>query len=153
MKKAEHPDHISHDFESAKAVAEILNRHGFDAYIIGGAVRDLWLGHTPKDFDLVTNATPAQIMAIPEFSRSKHPDTAQAFGVTRVKFNHRTVDDDLEIATFRIDIAAHRGRKATQVVFAELEDDVWRRDFTINALALCPDTNQIIDFVDGIDDL
>jgi poly(A) polymerase len=144
---------VSHDYKLARQAAKVLSRHGFAAYIIGGAVRDLWLGRYPKDFDLVTNALPEQIMAITEFKRSRYKDTAQAFGVTRVKFTHQGVSNELEIATFRQDIEAHRGRKATKVVFAELEDDIDRRDFTINALALDPSTNQVIDYVGGIDDL
>ena len=144
---------MPHDYESATLAAMTLNQHGFEAYIVGGAVRDLWLGREPKDFDLVTNATPEQIMSIPQFRRSKYKDTAQAFGVTRVRFLHRDTSHELEIATFRKDIEAHRGRKATKIEFAELEDDVMRRDFTINALALSPATNQIIDYVSGIDDL
>lgn len=142
-----------HDYESAKQAAAVLNRHGFDAYIIGGAVRDLWLGRRPKDFDLVTNARPEQIMAIDEFKRSKYKDAAQAFGVTRVQFAHGRASGELEIATFRKDLEAHRGRKATKIAFAELEDDVWRRDFTINALALDPLSSQVIDYVGGIADL
>lgn len=146
-------DPAAHDYASAKQAAAILNRHGFDAYIIGGAVRDLWLGRQPKDFDLVTNARPEQIMAIDEFKKSKYKDAAQAFGVTRVKFTHGGASGELEIATFRKDLEAHRGRKATKVAFAELEDDVWRRDFTINALALEPLSGQVIDYVGGINDL
>ena len=140
-----------HDYESAREAAAILNRNGFAAYIIGGAVRDLWLGRQPKDFDLVTNARPEQIMAITEFKQSKYKDTAQAFGVTRVKFTHGGLSGELEVATFRKDLEAHLGRKATKVAFAELEDDVWRRDFTLNALALDPLSGQVIDYVGGID--
>lgn len=142
-----------HDYESASRAAAILNRHGFEAYIIGGAVRDLWLGLEPKDFDLVTDARPEQIMAIDEFKLSKYKDTAQAFGVTRVRFTHQGAEGELEIATFRKDLEAHRGRKATRVAFADLEDDVWRRDFTINALALDPSTGQVIDYANGLADL
>lgn len=141
------------DFEAAEYAAGILSRHDFAAYIIGGAVRDLWLGRQPKDFDLVTNATPDDIQAMPEFTRVKHTDAAQAFGVTRVEFEFSGVGHWLEIATFRKDLEAHRGRKATKIVFAELEDDVWRRDFTINALALDPSTGQVTDYVGGIEDL
>lgn len=142
-----------HDYQSARYAANILSQRGLEAYIIGGAVRDLWLGRHPKDFDLVTSATPEQIMEIPDFEQSNYKDAAQAFGVTRVKFMHQGISNELEVATFRKDIEAHRGRKATKVVFAELEDDVLRRDFTINALALNPLTNQVIDYVGGIDDL
>jgi poly(A) polymerase len=142
-----------HDYELARNAAMILSRHGFEAYFIGGAVRDLWLNRHPKDFDLVTNATPELIMKIAEFKKSNYKDTAQAFGVTRVKFTHQGISSELEIATFRKDIEAHRGRKATKIAYAALEDDVLRRDFTINALAFNPSTNQVIDYVGGIDDL
>lgn len=142
-----------HDFAAAKQATNVLNNHGFKAYIIGGAVRDLWLGLQPKDFDLVTNATPNEVMALPEFKQSSYKDTAQAFGVTRVGFENHHGKHQLEIATFRKDIEAHKGRRATRIAFADLEDDVSRRDFTINALALDPSTGQIIDYVGGIDDL
>lgn len=142
-----------HDYTSAKRAAKVLDSHGYEAYIVGGAVRDLWLGRQPKDFDLVTNATPGQIMEIAQFKRSKYKDTAQAYGVTRVKFMSQGTVNDIEIATFRKDIEAHLGRKATKISYAALEDDVLRRDFTINALALDPSTNQLIDYVDGIRDL
>lgn len=144
---------LTHDFDSAVRAAAALNDHGYDAYIVGGAVRDLWLGRHPKDFDLVTNATPEQIMAIAQFQKSKYNDPAQAFGVTRVKFVHKGITYELEIATFRKDIDAHLGRKATRISYATLEDDVLRRDFTINALALDPSTNYVIDYVGGIEDL
>jgi poly(A) polymerase len=142
-----------HDYESAKQAAKILNSNGYEAYIVGGAVRDLWLDRQPKDFDLVTSATPDQIMKIAQFSSAKYKDTAQAFGVTRVKFTHKAVSGELEIATFRKDIEAHLGRKSTKIAYADLEEDLMRRDFTINALALDPSTNQVIDYTGGIDDL
>ncbi len=141
------------NYESAFAASEILRNNGFEAYIIGGAVRDMWLGREPKDFDLVTDARPEQIMAISQFINSGYKDTAQAFGVTRVKFSHRGAINELEIATFRKDIEAHMGRKATKIEYSDLIDDVERRDFTINALALDTSTDFVIDFVGGIEDL
>ncbi|MGZ6005414.1 MAG: CCA tRNA nucleotidyltransferase [Candidatus Saccharimonadales bacterium] len=144
---------LVHTYETALMAAQILGRSGFHAYIIGGAVRDICLGLNPKDFDLVTNATPEQIMNIPEFRHSNYKDPAQAFGVTRVRFYNRGIVNELEIATFRKDIEAHKGRKATKIQFTDLEEDVERRDFTINALALDTETGFIIDYVGGIDDL
>jgi len=143
----------SHDYSTAKAAAEVLQRHGFEAYIIGGAVRDLRLGLRPKDFDLVTSATPEQIGQIGEFTRSTYKDTAQAFGVARVKFQWGGRENELEVATFRKDIDPHLGRKATKVEYATLEEDVLRRDLTINALALNPATNEVLDYVGGVADL
>jgi poly(A) polymerase len=141
------------NYQSAIYAADILVKNGFEAHIIGGAVRDLWLARDPKDFDLVTNATPDQIISIPEFSTSRYRDTAQSFGVTRVSFLHQGLKNVIEVATFRKDIGAHLGRRATKIEFSNLETDVLRRDFTINALALDPSTNQIIDYVGGLDDL
>lgn len=144
---------MPHDYESAVRVAKIINKYGFEVFVIGGAVRDLWLGREPKDFDLVTNATPDQIINISEFRTARYKDLAQAFGITRVRVSHGGIDHEFEVATFRKDIEAHLGRKATKVEFSDLESDVLRRDFTINALALDLSTNQVIDYVDGIDDL
>ncbi len=144
---------LGSDVGPAINAAEIIYSHGFEAYIIGGAVRDLILGREPKDFDLVTNARPDQIMNMPEFKTSKYKDTAQAFGVTRVVLSHKGVESEIEIATFRKDIEAHLGRKATKIEFADLKDDAMRRDFTINALALDLSAGQVIDYVGGIDDL
>lgn len=143
----------SHDYESARSAAEILSRHGFESYIIGGAVRDLKLGKRPKDFDLATNATPEQIAQISQFKQSKYKDTAQAFGVTRVKFDYNGTPGGVEIATYRKDIDPHLGRKATKVSYTTLKEDVLRRDFTINALALNPANGEIIDYVNGLADL
>lgn len=139
----------SHDYNTAKAAAEVLQSHDFEAYIIGGAVRDLRLGRKPKDFDLVTNATPEQLAQINEFSKSMYKDTAQAFGVTRVTFRGH----EIEIATFRKDIDPHLGRRATKVEYATLKEDVLRRDFTVNALALNPANGEVIDYVGGVPDL
>lgn len=136
-------------YQIAAAAATVLEAHGFAAFLIGGAVRDLWLGQQPKDFDLVTDATPVQISRIRQLTAARYKDTSQAYGVTRVMFK----GTELEMATFRRDLEAHRGRKATRIAFADLEDDVLRRDFTINGLALDMSTATIIDYVGGIDDL
>lgn len=152
----EQPEVVPHEYAVARAVATHLQSEGFESYIVGGAVRDLLLGHPPKDFDLATNAEPTQVLEL--FSRSKYTDAAQAYGVTRVKVefaldNEPTAPHELEIATFRRDISAHLGRRQTKVEFADLAEDVIRRDFTINALALDPVSNQLIDYVGGIEDI
>lgn len=144
---------LPHDYETARWATNALHNHGYEAYIIGGAVRDLFLGNRPKDFDLATNATPEKIASFPEFEHARYDAAAQAYGVTRVKFVHNGYISELEIATFRKDLEAQKGRKLTKVAFADLEEDVLRRDFTINALALDPSINFVIDFADGIDDL
>ncbi len=145
-------------YTAAQSAATSLHNAGFEAYIIGGAVRDMLLGITPKDFDLVTNATPEEVLTIQDFKKPRYTDAAQAFGVTRVQIpvahkEGETRDIELEITTYRRDIEAHMGRSQTKIAFAHLEDDVKRRDLTINALALDPATNQLIDFVEGLTDI
>lgn len=145
-------------YQAARQAAQLLESAGYEAYVIGGAVRDMLLGKTPKDFDLATNATPEQLLQLPGFEKSQYKDTAQAYGVTRVVIevpqdSQGVQQIELEIATYRRDIEAHLGRTQTKIAFAHLEDDVWRRDFTINALALNPDTNQVVDLVGGLEDL
>lgn len=145
------------NYQGALKVARVLDEAGYEAYIIGGAVRDMLLGHAPKDYDIVTNATPDAILRLDAFKKSFYKDTAQAFGVTRVQVEVQDLDKTLiaevEIATYRRDIEAHLGRKQTKVEFAHLEDDVSRRDFTINALTLDPLNDSVADYVNGIEDL
>lgn len=139
--------------DHATRVASILNKAGFEAYIIGGAVRDLLLGRDPKDFDLVTNATPEQLEKIDAFHGVKPVHPRQAFGVTLVTILDGKNQISFEVTTYRRDIEAHLGRKLTKVEFAHLEDDLERRDFTINALAYDPLNNYLIDEVGGLSDL
>lgn len=146
-------------FEAARSAARSLNAAGFEAYIIGGAVRDILLEIAPKDFDIVTDATPEEVLKIRDFTKPRYTDTSQAYGVTRVKVpvhsevHNETQEIDLEVATYRRDIEAHMGRTQTKVAYSHLEDDVKRRDFTVNALALNPATNQLVDLVDGLTDI
>jgi len=141
-------------WKAAEIVVSELHAFGFEGFLVGGAVRDILLSRGPKDFDIVTNATPQEVMAIPSFSKSSFTDPAQAFGVTRVRV---ALDDgsesDLEIATYRRDVEAHLGRKLTKVEFTHIEDDLERRDFTINALALDPHNDFLVDLHGGLDDL
>lgn len=144
-------------FQAALKVARILSRHNYEAYLIGGAVRDIYLGSIPKDFDLVTNARPQEILKLSGLTKAKYKDTAQAFGVTRVsvevEIRGRKATSEVELATFRQDIEAHLGRRFTKIKFATLEDDIKRRDLTINALALDLANDFLIDLAGGIEDL
>jgi tRNA nucleotidyltransferase/poly(A) polymerase len=142
------------DYMAAEKAARILQTAGFEAYIVGGAVRDLLLDFEPKDYDLVTNASPQELIAIEQFENPKHTDPAQAYGVTRTKIKIQDQLRPIEITTYRKDISAHLGRSQTKVEFKYLEDDVMRRDFTINALALDPinDFSRLI-CRDGLEDL
>ena len=138
------------EWEQAVLAGEIIQSHGYEAVIIGGAVRDLLLGRIPKDFDLATNARPEHIEAMHGFDRSEFHDTAQAYGVTRVRIGVVV----MEVASYRKDVDAHLGRAETKVELdASLEDDLARRDFTINALALDPVTWQLMHTGESLDDL
>ncbi|MBP7018411.1 CCA tRNA nucleotidyltransferase [Candidatus Saccharibacteria bacterium] len=141
------------DYMAAEKAARILQTAGFEAYIVGGAVRDLLLDFEPKDYDLVTNASPQELIAIEQFENPKHTDPAQAYGVTRTKIKIQDQLRPIEITTYRKDISAHLGRSQTKVEFKYLEDDVMRRDFTINALALDPINDFLIDLPRGLEDL
>ena len=132
---------------TARAVARTLRAHGFQSYLVGGCVRDLVLGRQPRDFDLSTSATPEQVMSL-------FPDAQLVgahFGVV--------LFEGIEIATFRSEGAYADGRHPDQVVFeTDPAKDVWRRDFTINALLMDPleagqEPGQVIDHVGGLADL
>ena len=127
-----------------------LLTNGYQAYLVGGCVRDILLHRKPKDWDLTTNAKPEEILKI--FGESAFYENR--FGTVGIKTNS---DDEtlkvIEVTTFRIESDYFDFRHPQEVVFAsKLEDDLKRRDFTINALAL--DFNgKIIDLFEGLKDL
>jgi poly(A) polymerase len=130
--------------ERDRAVSIIgrLRSAGFQAYLVGGCVRDLLLGKAPKDFDIATSATPAQVLTF-------YPTAQQVgahFGVVMI--------DGVEVATFRSDHAYQDGRRPGEVHFeTNPKADAERRDFSVNALFLDPETDEILDFVGGRADL
>jgi poly(A) polymerase len=130
----------------ATAIVQTLRRRGFQAYLVGGCVRDLLLGREPKDYDVATSATPDQVMSI-------FPETyavGAQFGVVLVP----APKGDVEVATFRSDIGYSDGRHPDEVRFsADPREDVARRDFTINGMLLDPVNNEVLDFVGGRRDL
>lgn len=132
-------------------VATKLQNAGFKAYFVGGCVRDLLLKRKPKDWDVATDATPEQIQMI--FPDSFYENT---FGTVGVKVEGE-VDETLkviEVTPFRLESEYSDFRRPDTVTFSKnLEDDLKRRDFTINALALDPVTKDIIDLYKGQDDL
>jgi len=141
-----------HDYEARipvhiHACMELLASSGFESYLVGGAVRDLILGSTPADFDLATEATPEETEKV--FANYKTIPTGIAHGTVTVLISGRPV----EITTYRIDGAYSDSRRPDNVHFSRsLEEDVKRRDFTINALAM--DRNgRIVDYVGGQKDL
>ncbi|MCK3657304.1 poly(A) polymerase [Pasteurellaceae bacterium Pebbles2] len=141
---------------NALTVVEKLNRHGYEAYIVGGCLRDLLLGKTPKDFDVATNARPEQVQAI--FQRQCRL-VGRRFRLAHIMFGR----DVIEVATFRASHSSHhsenhakqseQGMLLRDNVYGTLEQDAERRDFTVNALYYSPKENLIYDFYHGIDDL
>lgn len=128
-----------------------LEKAGFEAWIVGGCVRDLMLGRAPKDWDVTTNATPEQIQEIFE-----HTYYTNEFGTVGV-VNDDTTDERLkvvEVTPYRLEGKYSDARRPDSVVFSQkIEDDLKRRDFTINALAYSPSKGQLLDLYDGIKDM
>jgi tRNA nucleotidyltransferase/poly(A) polymerase len=132
--------------ELARSIVARLRASGHQAYLVGGCVRDLLLQRSPKDFDVATDARPDRVTEL--FERSEQ--VGAHFGVVLVRDNTAQV----EVATFRSDASYSDGRRPDAVRFeADPRQDVLRRDFTINALLLDPDTHEVLDFVGGREDL
>lgn len=134
----------------ATEVVRELQEAGFQAYIVGGSVRDLLLGKLPKDFDVATDATPEQVKRV--FPRCRL--IGRRFRLAHVRRNGTLI----EVATFRGAHDAdsgehHSGRIIRDNVWGTLEEDALRRDFTINALFLDPVGGDISDFTGGYTDL
>src|SRR5215469_14482078 len=138
--------------EAATEVLNTLRQAGYSAYFVGGCVRDLLLGCEPADYDVATDATPETVLRI-------FPDSIAVgaqFGVVLVIV--RAADDGrafkVEVATYRSDIGYTDGRHPDQVRFAKTpQEDVQRRDFTVNGLLIDPITNEVLDYVGGQADL
>jgi len=149
--------------ELAHHVCRTLRGAGYQAYLVGGCVRDILLKREPADYDVATDATPDEVLQI--FPRSLA--VGAKFGVIIVTNDSIETDSasegaedppalrvQVEVATFRSDIGYSDGRHPDRVEYTRTpEEDVQRRDFTINALLLDPETNEVLDFVGGRDDL
>jgi poly(A) polymerase len=132
--------------ELAEQICATLRRHGHQAYFVGGCVRDLELGREPTDYDVCTDARPDRVQEL--FPRSLA--VGAKFGVILVV----SEETQVEVATFRSDIGYSDGRHPDQVVYSDTpEEDVRRRDFTINGLLMDPATSEVLDFVGGRADL
>ncbi|MBM3117279.1 polynucleotide adenylyltransferase PcnB [Jeongeupia naejangsanensis] len=136
----------------ALKVCDRLQAAGYDAYIVGGAVRDLMLGKHPKDFDVATSATPEQVRHV--FNRSRI--IGRRFKIVHVPFYDRDGEEIIEVTTFRSAAEAptdDAGRILRDNVYGTIEEDASRRDFTVNALYYDPNREEILDFHHGVDDL
>jgi len=140
---------------NALNVTDTLSKAGFQALLVGGCVRDLLLGAKPKDFDVATSATPEQVREL--FRRSRL--VGRRFRIAHVRFGRSEV---IEVSTFRgaatsseADGQRHseEGLILRDNVYGSLEEDAFRRDFTVNALYYDPATEEVLDFVDGLSDL
>ncbi len=131
----------------ARTVVDKLEQFGYEAYVVGGCVRDSLLGITPKDWDVCTNATPQEVLRV--FRKFPVIKTGLKHGTVTVMVNHEPV----ETTTFRIDGEYTDNRHPDEVIFvSRVEEDLARRDFTINAMAYNP-TRGLVDAFGGQQDL
>ncbi len=133
-------------------VIEILQHAGFEAYLVGGGIRDLLLGKHPKDFDVATSAKPAEVQKL--FRKARI--IGRRFQIVHVRMGPEII----EVTTFRgsaenshLQQANASGMLVRDNVFGSVEDDAVRRDFTMNALYYDPSNHEVLDFVGGYDDL
>ena len=132
---------------NALRVVQRLHQENFQAYLVGGCVRDLLLGKAPKDFDVATDAHPEDVKRL--FNSARF--IGKRFKIVHVRFGR----DIIEVTTFRAPASENQadvsegGMLLTDNVYGSFEEDVVRRDFTINALYYDPQTNDVTDLVDG----
>jgi len=150
--RAEHGISRKNIDKHALKVLYRLHKAGFHACLVGGAVRDLLLGITPKDFDVATDATPEEVGKLFRNCRI----IGRRFRLAHVHFGRQII----EVATYRANhdlshsgVQDESGRIVRDNVFGELADDVWRRDFTANALYYDVSDFSVIDFVGGYEDI
>ena len=136
--------------EYVNKILKTLMAAGYDAYLVGGAVRDLLLAKEPEDFDVVTNAKPAEIIAVARRAGfGVVEELGQNFGVVMVVVDGNSV----EVAAYRSESYGEDAHRPESVWYCEtLAEDLARRDFTINAIALDID-GRVIDYFNGLEDL
>ena len=158
---------MSNARQHAAEIVRALRERGYQAYFAGGCVRDLLLGREAADYDVATDAIPSQVMQIfPEtfavgeqFGVVLVPESDEEMGVPSTTAGQAFArqgkrGNAVEVATFRSDVGYSDGRHPDEVRFTkDPEEDVQRRDFTINGMMLDPATNEILDFVGGRNDL
>ena len=131
--------------DTAVRVVERLREAGFEAYFVGGCVRDQVLGVEPHDYDIATSARPKDVKKLFD----KVVEVGAQFGVSRVCLD----EEWFEVAAFRADLSYSDGRRPDAVEFTDAKGDVSRRDFTINGLLYDPATDEVIDHVGGLVDI
>ena len=131
--------------EAPLKIINMLNASGYEAYVVGGCVRDSLMGRKPNDWDVTTNATPVEVKNV--FKRTV--DTGIKHGTVTVLES----GDMIEVTTYRIDGEYADGRHPDKVEFTgQLSEDLKRRDFTVNAMAYHP-TEGLVDLFGGTDDI
>lgn len=153
--RPDHPISRQHISDNALKVLYRLHKSGFDAYLVGGGVRDLLLGIQPKDFDIATNAEPDEVRALFKNCRL----IGRRFRLAHVRFGREII----EVATFRAlagngasDDREHdddTGRILRDNVFGSLEEDAFRRDFTVNALYYNIADFSVVDYTGAMADI
>lgn len=130
-------------------IASQFKSAGHVLYVVGGSIRDALQGKEPKDYDVATDAVPDKVIQILEKDPElKILEIGKSFGVVKVVTPE---GNEYEIATFRQDIG--KGRRPDAVEFTSIENDVMRRDLTINALFYDIDAGEIVDYVGGMEDI
>lgn len=141
--------------QSVKKTLAEIQKNNFEAFIVGGCVRDLLLNQKPKDWDITTNATPKQILTI--FPDGKYENRFGTVILPEKYLGFKNSKENIEITTYRIESTYSDKRRPDEIKFAKnIEEDLKRRDFTINALALEINNSnkyRIIDLFDGQTDL
>ena len=131
--------------ETAISIIQRLHEAGYEAFLVGGCVRDELRGVDPEDYDISTSAQPEEV----EELFAKTIGVGKSFGVMMVLESGK----QFEVATFRADGDYEDGRRPKEVKFADAQTDAGRRDFTVNGLFLNPLTNKVYDWVGGETDL
>jgi poly(A) polymerase len=149
LRTVKHPIPFSRLDPEAVKVVRRLARFGYEAYLVGGCVRDIMLGRRPKDFDVATSAMPAEVRRLFRNCRL----IGRRFRLAHLLFKNRKI---IEVATFRRTPTSSddvSGRHAAENLFGGPADDAVRRDFTINALMYDVGRKEIHDWVGGLDDI
>ncbi len=145
---------MKQDFPIPKEIINItqtLEKAGFEAFLVGGCVRDLILVREPKDWDITTNALPDQIISL--FSKTVYENDFGTVAVLSEEIEDETLKK-VEITPYRLESTYSDNRHPDKVSFStKVEDDLKRRDFTINALAYSISDNRIIDLYQGLKDI